>query len=197
MVATAFGVGLLLALTTSAGIAGERVTHGAFVAGVLANASATFAAILALLPTMRWRLVTFADPSEPRMDRRRLHALFLLIPQVLGAAAGIVLVHIFLRREMQGNLPWLSEGPGQFVNDLVAVSGLLALIWACANGLDARVLVLAIIGVTLYRLTSPMWHLDHAPGGFHTSVQELVVAELGAAALALGLFSTALDRTAR
>jgi hypothetical protein len=123
---------------------------------------------------------------------RRARSSFVFASQVAGATAGIVAVHVLLRREALTVLPWLSERPAQLVNDAVAVAVLLALVWASANGLDARLLVLAFLGVTLYRATGPMWHLDHAPGGFRASVQQLVVAQLVAAALAVGLFRTAL-----
>jgi len=124
-------------------------------------------------------------------------ALTVLAPQLCGAVVGVLLVHALLRREALGVVPWLSERPAQLVNDAAAVAGFLALVWAAAGGLDARLLVIAFTGVTLYRVTSPMWHLDRAPGGFHTSVQDLVVAQLVAAALALGLFRTILLRPER
>jgi hypothetical protein len=200
MTMAAFGVGLLLSLTTSGGIAEERVTCGAFDVALVANAAATLAAFLAVVPTMRRMLVSFAelrDNDEVPARVFRLHPLVLLVPQLLGAGAGIVVVHLWLRHEALSALPWLSERPAQFVNDIVAVSGLLALVWATATGLDARLLVLAFVGVTLYRLTSPMWHLDRAPNGFQSSVQELVVAQFVAAAVALGLVRASLDRTAQ
>jgi hypothetical protein len=123
--------------------------------------------------------------------------LAILVPQALGAVVGIVVVHLLLRREALGALPWLSERPAQFVNDAVAVAGFLALVWAVTDGLDAKLLFLAFAGVTLYRVTAPLWHLDHAPGGFQTSVQELVVAQFVGAALAVGLFRTAVARAGR
>lgn len=166
----AFSTGLLLALAASGGIAGERLTLGGPSVGLAANAAATVAALLAASATMR----------RPR--------LVVLVSQVLGAVAGVVLVHLLLRRAAEGPFPWLSESPAQLVNDAVAVMGLLALAWACARGLDLRVLLGALVVVTAYRVTSPLWHVDRAPAGFHTTVQQLVVAELVAAAIALGLF---------
>jgi len=187
MAAVALGVGLLLGLVTSGGIAGERITRGAIGAALVANAAVTLVALFAIVPTMRRMLVSFGDGERART----IHPLVVLVPQIVGAAAGIFVVHFVLRREALGALPWLSERPAQLVNDAVAAAGLLALVWASANDLDPRVLVIAFIGVTLYRLTSPLWHLDAAT--FHTSVQELIVAQLVAAALALGLFRTALN----
>jgi hypothetical protein len=200
MAAVAFAAGLLLGLATSGGIAGERITRGAFSVALLANAAATFAALLAMLPTMRRLLVSFAEISDSagrEIRIARLGPLAVLAPQLVGAACGIVLVHLMLRLEALPVFPWLSEKPAQLVNDAVAAFGLLALVWAAAEALNPKLLVLAFLGVTLYRASAPAWHLDHAPGGFQTSIQELVVAQFVAAALALAVFRFTLDARVR
>jgi hypothetical protein len=194
-VAPGFAMGLLLALSVSGGIAGERITRGSYGVALLANAMMTAVALVLVVFTMRRVRLSFSETGSAGSPQR--HALLVLASQVVGAAAGVIAVHVLLRREALSMLPWLSESPAQLVNDAVAVAGFLALVWASVNGLDARLLVLAFLGLTLYRATAPMWHLDHAPGGFHTSVQELVVAQLVAAALALGLFRTATARADR
>ncbi|HEY3818966.1 MAG TPA: hypothetical protein VGL81_17470 [Polyangiaceae bacterium] len=173
----AFSAGLLLALTASGGIAGERVTLGGLAFGLLANAAATLAAIVVASTTTR-----------------RRSTLAVLVPQVLGAVVGVALVHLVLRREALGAVPWLSERPAQLVNDAVAVAGLLVLAWAGARDLDLRLLVLAFLVVTAYRLTASMWHLDQAPGGFQATVQQLVVAQLVGAAIALAVWRSLLRR---
>jgi glycerol uptake facilitator-like aquaporin len=175
----AFSVGLLVALAASGGIAGERITLGRLGVALVANAAATFAALVAARAMMR-----------------RPQVLPVLVPQVLGAVAGVVVVHLLLRRSALDALPWLSERPAQLVNDAVAVSGLLALAWACARKLDPYLLVLAFVLVTFYRVTAPAWHLDRAPAEFHATVQQLVVGQLVAAAIALGVFRTLWDRSA-
>jgi hypothetical protein len=194
--AAGFAVGLLLALATSGGIAGERITRGAFQMALLANAVTTIVALVAVVVTMRRMRASAGSPRRLTMSVRP-HTLTVLIPQVAGAAAGIVLVHVLLHREALAILPWLSERPAQFVNDVVAVAGVLALVWASAAGLDTRLLVLAFLGVTIYRVTAPIWHVDHVPGGVQTSVQEFVVAQFVAAALALGVFRTAVSHANR
>ena len=175
----AFSVGLLLALAASGGIAGERVTLGRLAFGLAANAAATFAVIVVASATMR---------------RRR--SLPVLIAQVLGAVVGVAVVHVLLRREAMGAAPWLSERPAQLVNDAVAVSCLLALAWASAKNLDLRLLVLAFLVVTVYQLTASTWHLDRAPGGFQATVQQLVVAQLVGAAIALAVWRSLQGRAA-
>jgi hypothetical protein len=167
----AFSAGLLLALAASGGIAGERVTLGRLGIGLLANALATLAALVVASATVR----------RPRV-------LSVLFPQVLGAVAGVALVHWLLSHEALVGAPWLAERPAQLVNDAVSVSCLLALAWACARDLDLRLLVLAFLVVTAYRLTASMWHLDRAPGGYQATVQQLVVAQLVGAAIALAVW---------
>jgi len=169
--AFAFSVGLFLALAASGGIAGERVTLGRLAIGLVANATATVAAIVVARTTME-----------------RGHPLAVLVPQLVGAAAGVALVHLLIQRAALGEYPWLTEGPAQLVNDAVAVTGLLALAWACARDLNPYLLGLAFLVVTAYRMTSSMWHLDQAPGAFHATVQQLVVAQLVGAAIGLGLW---------
>jgi hypothetical protein len=173
-----------MALATSAGIAGERLTRAALPMVVLANAVATLAGVLAIVVTMRPMLVSFEDAARTK----KVHALAVLVPQIVGAVIGIAAVHLVLQKELLGSAPWLSERPAQLMNDAVAVFGLLAIVWACARELDARLLVVALAGVTLYRVTSPLWHVDQALGAY--SIQQLVVAQLVAGAFALGVFRT-------
>jgi len=192
--AVAFFVGLLLAIATSAGIVGERVTLGRVAVGVIASGAATLAALVVAGANARRALVTFLEVPRPGSHEHpreaRLHPLVILVPQILGAVAGVLLVHLLLRRGVLGTFPWLSEKPAQLVNDAVAVSSLLALAWACADDLDPGVLIVAFVVVTLYTATAHVWHLDRAPGGFQTTVQQFVVAELVAAAIALGVYRT-------
>ena len=194
--AAAFVTGLLVALATSAGIVSERIAEGAFGVALAANAVATIAAIVALEFTMRPAPALFADISaadrEPRWDGLRRAA---IPPQALGAVAGIAFVHLALRREVIGMMPWLSERPAQFVNDVVAVFGLLALVWATANRLDTRLFAAALLVMTAYRATSFAWHLDQSPHGFQTTIQQLVLAQFAAAAFGLILFRATLART--
>lgn len=169
--ATALGSGLLLALTTSGGILGARVSGGDVRVAVAVNALVTAVSVLVLLVSLR-----------------RMHASSLLA-QGAGAVAGITLVHLLVRYRLSAELPWLAESPAQLVNDVTAAAATLVLVWACARQLDARVLTGALLLVTAYRATAPRWHLDHAPGGFAFTVQQLVVMQFAASAFGLLLFT--------
>ena len=70
----------------------------------------------------------------------------------------------------------------------MAVLATLTVVWACARGLDLRLLVVALLVMATYRATGRFWHLDAAPRGFLVSVQDLVIAQLVCAAVALPLY---------
>ncbi|HTQ48555.1 MAG TPA: hypothetical protein VMI75_37620 [Polyangiaceae bacterium] len=164
-----FVSGASLAVVTCGGILEERLSAGDPDVGLVANFFVTAASVLLLgLVQHRKRL---APP--------------LLARQALGAAVGIVAVHLALRLGLVTAPRWLSERPPQFVNDVVAVFSALTLVWACARGLNVRLLVAALLVLTAYRATGRLWHLDAAPRGFVVPVQDFVLAQFVAAALAL------------
>jgi hypothetical protein len=178
--AAGFAAALFLALLTSLGIAGERVTAGSPTVAVVANAAATVAAIGALLLTLRARLGS--------AEAGRARPLLLIGPQLAGAAVGVALVHAALRASPLRPPGALVERPAQFVNDAVAVLALLAVVW----GASARPFgLVAVVGgaalVTLYAATASSWHLD--PFRFRAAtVQQFVAAQFVAVAIALALF---------
>ncbi|HEY1695768.1 MAG TPA: hypothetical protein VGG39_26555 [Polyangiaceae bacterium] len=167
-----FAAGLLLAVVTCGGILEQRLSSGSPRVALVANGLLTFAAILVL----------------GLVQRRESLAPAGVLPQALGATLGIVAVHAALRLGLLPEAPWMSERPPQLVNDAVAVFSTLAVVWACARGLRLRLLIGALLLLTVYRATAHFWHLDAAPQGFLVTVQDLVVAEVVALALALGLY---------
>jgi hypothetical protein len=64
----------------------------------------------------------------------------------------------------------------------------LTVVWAFAKRLDLRLLIAALAVALIYRATGRFWHLDAAPRGFLVPVQDLVLAQLACAALALPLY---------
>jgi hypothetical protein len=169
---TLFTAGAALGGVTSGGIVEERITSGSPGVAFVANALITFTAILVVALVQRrapWRKTV-------------------VLPQAFGAVCGIALVHVALRLGVFAAPSWLSERPPQLVNDAVAVFSTLALVWACARRLDLRLLVGALLAVTAYRMTSCFWHLDVAPHGFLFRVQDLVIAQVLAVALALPVY---------
>lgn len=141
--------------------------------GVSANALATFAALLLSLYAAH---------------RRASCSPVLATAQAIGVFAGIVALHLALARFALGELPWLSERPAQWVNDLVAAFGLLVLVAALSRRVDWRGLAIGAALVLLYRRTAEHWHLDQPPHGFEATVQQLVVAQFASVAVALLVF---------
>jgi len=168
----AFLAGAALAVITSAGIVEERLSAGSVGVGLFVNGFVLLASILSL----------------GVVRRRASGAANVLLAQTLGAIVGIAIVHLALRGGWIPRPSWLAERPAQLVNDGVAVLATLALVWACAHKLDLRLLVFALATVTLYKATGRFWHLDVPPGGFAVRVQDLVVAQVGATALALAIY---------
>jgi hypothetical protein len=164
--------GLGLAAVTSGGILEARLTGGNMRVGMVANAAVTLAAIFALAAVHR-----FSAPASR-----------VVLAQLVGASMGIVGIHLALRLGWVDGPAWLSERPAQLVNDAAAVSATLLIVWACARRLDVTLLAVALVLLSAYRLTARAWHLDAPPHGFVVSVQDLVVAEALAAALALALY---------
>jgi hypothetical protein len=181
----AYCCGLLLSITTSAGVVAERILGGNLQAALGVDVLVLGVAILAMTLTSRPLVTFFSDIEEPRW-LVRLRASALLLPQLLGVLSGVALVHLALRFSDFSALQWMSERPAQFVNDAVAALGTLAAVWACASRPLRMYLLLQMLGLLLlYRATGRHWHMDHSPYVFRTSIQELVAAQVIAAATGL------------
>jgi hypothetical protein len=164
---------VLLATLVSGGILEERLSGGSANVGIVVNALMTIMAILTL----------------GLIERGGVRSVRVLVLQVAGAAVGIAAVHLALRFGWIPGAAWLVERPAQLMNDVVAVAATLAVAWACARGLSSRILLAVLVLLTAYRATARLWHLDAPPSAFHVTVQDLVVAQLVAVALALGIYS--------
>jgi len=162
-------VGAVLGASISRGILEERLSGGSPSVALLVNALMTALAV-ALLFVMR--------RARPAASAFGLHA--------VGALAGIACVHLALRAGWIDGAPWLLERPAQLMNDLVAALATLGIVWACARGLDWRLLFGVLVALSLYRATAACWHLDRAP--FAMTVQELSFMQLLAMALALPIY---------
>ncbi len=167
-----FVAGCALGLVVSAGIVEERLSTGSPTIALVVNAMVTASALVVLARVQRGRRLT----SE------------VIVTEALGAAVGVLLVHVALRGGLVRVPYWLAERPPQLVNDAVAVGSTLLLVWACARRMDLRLLVGALAVVTAYRVTAPQWHLDLPPYAFAMRVQDIVIMQFVGAALALPLY---------
>lgn len=191
--------GLLFAVVISLGILGERLAPGNVWIVTAANVIGATAALLVLAFTFRPFLTRFdaaALPAGSSLQQRRARAM--IFAQALGAALGVVGVHLILRSSALAARPWLSERPAQLVNDVVAVFGALTLIWSCARRPFGALAGLVGLGLALaYALTSSRWHLDAPPpssalalsASFRSvSIQLAVLAQLACTAIATTTF---------
>jgi hypothetical protein len=167
-----FVAGTALGLVTSVGIVEERLSAGSPTIALVVNALVSGSALLVLA----------------LVQRRRPLSVEVITSELLGAATGVLLVHAAVRGGLVSAPYWLAERPPQLVNDVVAVLSTLLLVWACARRVDLRFLVGALLVVTAYRATAGLWHLDLPPRPFALRVQDIVIMQFVAAALALPLY---------
>jgi hypothetical protein len=161
-----FTAGFTLALVACAGLLAERVSRGNVKVAVVAHVLLTVA-VLAIAHT------------QGRVPR--------VAAQFVGAALGIVIAHSLVRASSLAALPWLSERPGQLVNDAVAVFAPLAVVWGSSRRPPNTVgLVATLLLVTAYRASAAMWHLDGV--SFSYSVQDLVTGEFAGSAIGITTF---------
>lgn len=166
--------GFVLAVVACGGVVAERLSRGDMRIALAAHVILTIA-VIAMVKTERRTPAGVALGSST------------FAVQLVGAAAGIVLVHCVLRSIWLGVLPWLSERPGQLVNDAVAVVAPLALVRAsCRRPPSTPIFLSTFAFVTVYRLTACFWHFD--AGHFTCTIQDLVTAEIAGSALGIATF---------
>jgi len=182
----ATGAGFLLAVVVSLGIVAERVMPGDPFASAVATTLAIAAAIGAFLALQR------ADStSDRRADLDVSGSRRVALVHALGAVAGIAVVHVLLRATLLPRFGWLREYPRQWVNDFVAVFGILLVVWGCVRR-PARFWLIAVGAgvVAAYLCTSSHWHLDASVSFHKSSVQKLVTAQIAGATLCIALLRT-------
>ncbi len=138
------GTALLLAAVVGSGIMGERLAGGNAAVALLANTLATGAALAALILTFGPisgahfnPVVTVADAWQGGLPWPQVPAY--VAAQVLGAFAGVAAANVMFelppffasRHARTGGAQWLSE--------LIATFGLLAVIWGCSRTRPAAV----------------------------------------------------------
>jgi glycerol uptake facilitator-like aquaporin len=146
IIATAF---LLIAVVGS-GIMAERLCGGNVGLALLANAIATGGALVALILAFAAQsgahmnpVVTLWSALTGRLTRKAVPAY--IASQVVGGVAGVWLAHLMF------DLPVLQlgtrerTGAGQWLGEVIATFGLIAVIRGCRNPRDAAIAVGAYI----------------------------------------------------
>jgi glycerol uptake facilitator-like aquaporin len=138
IVAEFVATALLLATVVGSGIMGERLAGGNEAIALLANTLATGAALVAIIlafgPISGAHLnpaVTLCDAWQGGIGWAEVPGY--LFAQVIGAVAGVALADLMFDLPAFSLSQHARSGPSQFLSELVATFGLLAVIWGCAR----------------------------------------------------------------
>ena len=138
VVAEALGTALLLATVVGSGIMGERLAGGNVAVALLANTIATGAGLIALILTFGPisgahfnPAVTLADASQGGLPWREVPAY--VLAQIVGAFAGVAAADVMFDLPVFFASRHVRTGPSQWLGELVATFGLLAVIWGCSR----------------------------------------------------------------
>lgn len=138
VVAEAVGTALLLATVVGSGIMGERLAGGNVAVALLANALATGAVLVALILTFGAisgahlnPAVTLASALEQGLPWREVPAY--LAAQFVGAFGGVAVGNLMFELPAFSVSRHARQGPAQFLSEVVATFGLLAVIWGCSR----------------------------------------------------------------
>lgn len=137
-VAEAVGTALLLATVVGSGIMGERLSGGNVAIALLANTLATGAALVALILTFGPvsgahfnPAVTLADASQRGLPWREVPTY--IAAQIIGAFGGVAAADTMFGEPIFSASRHARNGAGQFVSEIIATFGLLAVIWGCSR----------------------------------------------------------------
>jgi glycerol uptake facilitator-like aquaporin len=137
-VAEAIGTALLLATVVGSGIMGERLSGGNVAIALLANTLATGAALIALILTFGPvsgahfnPAVTLVDASQRGLPWREVPAY--LAAQIVGAFVGVAAADAMFGEPIFSASRHARNGAGQFISEVIATFGLLAVIWGCSQ----------------------------------------------------------------
>lgn len=137
-VAEAVGTALLLATVVGSGIMGERLSGGNVAIALLANTLATGAVLVALILTFGPisgahfnPAVTLADASQRGIPWGEVPAY--IAAQIVGAFAGVAAADTMFGEPIFSASRHARNGAGQFISEIIATFGLLAVIWGCSR----------------------------------------------------------------
>ena len=144
LTAEALGTAMLLAAVVGSGIMGERLAGGNVAVALLANTVSTGAALVALI-------LAFADISGAHFNpvvtlveavrgrRAWVEAAAYVAAQILGAFAGVATAHVMFGEPLFSASLHPRNGAAQFVSEVVATFGLIAVILGCSRTRPAAV----------------------------------------------------------
>ena len=144
VIAEGLGTAMLLAAIVGSGIMADRLAGGNQAIALLANTSATGAALVALILTFGPisgghfnPVVTLADASQGGLAWRDVTGY--IAAQIAGAVLGVWTAHAMFREPILMLSTHLRSGSPQILSEFVATFGLLAVIQGCARHRSAAV----------------------------------------------------------
>lgn len=132
------GSAALLAIVVGSGIMAERLAGGNVALALLANALATGAGLVALILTFADLsgahfnpAVSLASALRGELSWRELPGY--VLAQITGALIGVLTAHAMFELPLLQASRHVRTGPGQWLSELVATSGLLACIFGVSR----------------------------------------------------------------
>lgn len=137
-VAEALGTAGLLAAVVGSGIMGERLAAGNAAIALLANSIATAGALFALIATLQPISGASLNPIVTLVDawttgRRWDQAGIVVVAQVVGAVAGVLLAHGMFSEAWVSWADHDRGGAAQVLGEAVATFGLVAVVLGCGT----------------------------------------------------------------
>src|SRR4051812_41251284 len=134
----AIGTAFLLATVVGSGIMAQRLAGGNVAIALLANTIATGAGLVALILTFGPvsgahfnPAVTLADASQRGLPWREVPTY--LAAQIAGAFVGVAVADAMFGEPIFAASRHARNGAGQFISEIIATFGLLAVIWGCSR----------------------------------------------------------------
>jgi glycerol uptake facilitator-like aquaporin len=153
------GTALLLAAVAGSGVMAERLSGGNAALALLANSIATGCALAALIYTFAPisgahfnPVVTLISAAERALPWRVVP--FYIAAQTIGALAGVLLTHVMFDLPIVQLSQRARGGGGQFVSEIVATFGLLAVIHGTGKRTSIVPLTVATYITAAYWFTS-------------------------------------------
>ena len=138
LVAEFLGTGFLVAAVVGSGIMGERLANGNVALALLANTTATGAALVALIATFGPisgahlnPAVSLADAMEGGIPWAEVPAY--IFAQIIGGIGGAVTAHVMFGLPLVSVSHHNRSGPSQVFSEFIATFGLLSVIWGCSR----------------------------------------------------------------
>lgn len=199
--AEGLGTALLLAVVVGSGIMGERLAAGNLALALLANTLATVGGLYVLIELFGPVSGAHFNPAVSLAMAARGDLAWAVLPayvavQLAGAAAGAWLAHAMFELPILQLSTKVRAGPGQWIAEAVATSGLLLVVLRASQA-RAAAMVACYIGAAYWFTASTSFAnpaaafgrmlSDSFAGIAPASVPGFVLAQCVGAALALGV----------